>query len=183
MKTKNVILTALLAMFVSVLALAKDPGTPKLVVLSQKSGIFKVIYEGSKTERVSLKIYDYSGAEVFAETISSKGFIRPFNFEGMAAGEYTIEIADSNGKQVQKVNYLTTVDATATGTHITRITDEGKYLLAVANTGTKEINVKIFDDANNLVHNENITINGNFGQIYNLKQVTGTPTFIVTDIK
>src|SRR5271167_3605925 len=96
MKTKNVVLSALVAMMlVSVLAFSKEPGNPKLAVISQKSGIFKVIYEGSKAEKVSMKIFNQQGTEVFAESIKDvKGFMRPINFEGMERGEYTLEIVD-----------------------------------------------------------------------------------------
>jgi len=181
MKTKNVILTALVAMFVSVLALAKDPGTPKVVVVNQKSGVFKVIYEGSKSSKVTMRILNANGTEVFSENLGIvSGFVRPVNFAGMNAGDYTIEIVDNTGTQSQKVSY-TTNEVPANAIHIARIAESSKYLLAVANKGSEQINVKIFDGLNNLVHDENMTITGNFGLVYNLKQVAGTPTFEVTD--
>jgi hypothetical protein len=180
MKTKNVILTALVAMFVSALAFAKDPGTPKVVVVNQKSGVFKVIYEGQKSSKVTMRILSANGTEVFSENLGAvSGFVRPVNFTGMATGDYTIEIADLVGTQSQKVSYNKEVSTNAI--HIARIAESSKYLLAVANKGSEEINVKIFDGANNLVHDENMTVNGNFGLVYNLKQVAGAPTFEVTD--
>jgi hypothetical protein len=180
MKTKNVIFTALVAMFVSVLAFAKDPGSPKIVVVNQKSGVFKVIYEGSKAARVTMRILNAKGVEVFSENLGSvEGFVRPVNFTGMAPGEYTIEIADNAGKQIHKVAYKNETSINAV--HVARIAESNKYLLAVANKGSEEINVKIFDGANNLVHDENMTVKGNFGLVYNLTQVAGTPTFEVTD--
>jgi hypothetical protein len=182
MKTKNVILTALVAMFVSVLAFAKDPGNPKIVVVNHKSGVFKVIYEGSNASRVTMKIVNQNGEEVFAENLGIvKGFVRPVNFNGMTPGEYTIEITDNTGKQIQKVSFTNKSETSANSVHIARIAESNKYLLAVANKGSEEINVKIFDGSNNLVHNENMTVKGNFGLIYNLTQVVGMPTFEVTD--
>jgi hypothetical protein len=180
MKTKNVILTALVAMFVSVLALAKDPGNPKIVVVNQKSGVFKVIYEGPKAGKVSMRILSQDGSEVFAENLGVvNGFIRPVNFTGMKPGEYTIEVVDAFGKQLQTVSY--TNETSINTIHIARIAESDKYLLAVANKGSEQINVRIFDGSNNLVHDENLTVKGNFGLVYNLKQVAGTPTFEVTD--
>jgi hypothetical protein len=180
MKTRNVVLSVLVAMFVSVLAFANEPGNPRVVVVNQKSGVFKVIYEGEKRGKVSMKIFNAEGKEVFAEVLRGmEGFMRPVNFEGMEPGEYTIEIADESGKQIQKVNYKN--ETSVKSVHVSKIAEEGKYLLAVANSGSEQINVRIYDGANNLVHDESMIINGNFGLVYNLKQVAGVPSFEITD--
>jgi hypothetical protein len=180
MKTRKVLLTALMAVFVSVLALAKEPVSPTLVVVNQKSGIFKVIYQNNLSGKVSMRIQNTRGDEVFYESIwSANGFIRPVNFDGMSPGEYTIEVTDANGKQSQKVDYA--FESSVTSVRVSKMATEGKYLLAVANSGTELINVRIFDGGDNLVHNESITINGDFSLVYNLKQVVGIPTFEVTD--
>ena len=106
MKTKNVVLSVLVTMFVSILAMANEPGNPKVVVVSQKSGIFKVIYEGGNVGKVSIRIFNANGQEVFAEVLSgTSGFMRPVNFKGMDRGVYTIEIENQNGTQIQKVSY------------------------------------------------------------------------------
>ncbi|MBL7878188.1 MAG: hypothetical protein JNL53_21150 [Cyclobacteriaceae bacterium] len=180
MKTKS-ILFALVMSIVSVAALAADPVGPKVVVINQKeSGIYKVIYAGEKAGRVTLKIYDQKGSVLFSESLSNvDGFIRPVNFKAMAAGEYTIEVTDASGKQVQKVNYA--LENQINSVHVAKISGEDKYLLAVANNNSEEINVRIFDGNNNLVHNENLVVNGNLGLVYNLKNVNGTPTFQITN--
>ncbi len=181
MKIKNVILTALVALFVSVLAFAKDPGSPKVLVVNQKSGIFKVIYKGSTSAKVTMRILSATGVEVFSESLGvvENGFVRQVNFKGMTPGEYTIEIADNGGKQIQKVAY--TNETSVSSVHVARLAESNKYLLAVANKGSEEINVKIFDGSDNLIHDENMTVTGSFGLVYNLKQVAGAPTFEVTD--
>ena len=181
MKTKIVVLSVLVTMFVSVLAMANEPGNPKVVVVSQKSGIFKVIYEGEKAGKVTMKIFSTNGREVFSEVLRGMtGFMRPMNFQGMEPGEYTIEITDAKGKQIQKIDYRN--ETSVKSVHVTKIAKEGKYLLAIAaKNDTEKINVRIFDGSSNLVHDESITINGNFGLVYNLKQVAGTPTFEITD--
>jgi hypothetical protein len=85
MKTKS-ILFALVMTTVSVAALAADPVGPRVVVINQKeSGIFKVIYEGVKAGKVTLKIYNETGSVLFSETLKNvDGFIRPVNFKAMA---------------------------------------------------------------------------------------------------
>jgi hypothetical protein len=183
MKTKLMIVALMLALSAGV-ALATDPVRPKVVVVNQKeSGMFKVIYEGGKAGKVNLKIYDATGSVVFHETLTGvDGFIRPVNFRGMNPGEYTIEVSDASGKQIQKVNYA--LEKSVTAVHVARIGSEDKYLLAVANQGAEEpIQVKIFDGSGNLVHNTTIVVKKNFGLVYNLKNVAGVPTFEVTDAK
>ena len=182
MKLRNVVLNAIVAMLVTVSAFANEPVNSKLVVINQKSGLFKVIYEGKKAGRVSMKITDENGNRLFGETFNSTGgFIRPLNFDGMTPGIYTIEITDANGTLVEKVNYQ--IETTAKNVYIAKTSVAGKYLLTVADAGTRVINVRIFDGSNNLVHDEKLTAKGNLGIIYNLKLVVGTPTFEVTDAK
>jgi flagellar hook assembly protein FlgD len=177
MKVKNVLLIALMAVSASVMATDKTTAS-KVVVISQKSGLFKVIYEGPG--KVTLKIADSKGLVVFTESVKTEnGFIRPVNFTGMEPGDYTITVSDENGQVVNKINYENQVPVK--NVHVAKIAPEGKYLLAVANGTVDQINVRIFDGNNNLVHDEDLTIHGNFGLVYNLKAVEGTPTFQVTD--
>ncbi len=103
--------------------------------------------------------------------------MRPLNFKGMATGEYTIEVSDVYGKNVQIVNY--TIEQSTPAVHVSKISGDNRYLLAVENE--KEINVRIFDGLNKLVHDKNLVVNGNLGLVYNLKGVLGVPTFEVTD--
>jgi hypothetical protein len=179
MKTKSMLVAVM--MLVSIVTFGKDPVNPRLVVVNQKAiGTFKVIYEGEKKGSVKLNILNAVGTLVFSESINaSEGFIRPLNFSGMTPGQYTIEVIGATGKSVQTVEYG--VEAQANNVHIAKISDEGKYLLAVANNGQEEINVKIFDGSNNLVHNQSMKVTGSLGLVYNLSKIAGTPTFEVTD--
>lgn len=181
MKTKSYVFAIAMA-FVSVVAVAADPVGPTVVIVNQKEpGMFKVIYEGAQVGKVSFRIYDASKHIVFTETINGvEGFIRPINFKGMEAGVYTIEIADASGKRTQTIEH--NIEKSISAIHISKIGVDSKYLLAVANMGTSEkINVKIYDGGNNLVHDQNLTIDNEFGLVYNLKNVTGVPTFEVTN--
>ena len=187
MKTKKTVLT-LVAIVMSVFAFAANP-SKMAIVSSKKSETIKVIYEGASAGKVTLKIYDSFGTEVFAETIKGLSkFMRPLNFSGMEAGVYSIEISDENGKQVQKVNYETsetddfasTKETSIKALHVCKLQD-GKYLVSIANEGEEKINIRIFDKDNSLVHTENRTVNGGVGVVYNLKEVSGKPVFMITD--
>lgn len=178
MKTKNVVLTMVAVMVASAFTFATTPASKVAVVNQNNSGVYKVIYEAATAGKVTLKIYDNGSNVIFSET--KKGlsrFILPLNFNGLAHGEYSIEISDETGTQVQKVNYaVSDVAAAAKTVHITKLQD-GKYLMSAATEGN--INVQIFDGNDNLVHNENLVVNGKLGLVYNLQGVQGQPTFLV----
>jgi len=178
MKTKSVLLAVMMSASV---VFASEPGNFKVSILNQKeSGIFKLIYEGEKSGNVKLNILDDAGVVIYRETIKNvESFTRPINFNGMNYGEYTIEIVDNSGKKVQKVTYS---NATAVNNvRITKTGEEGKYLLSVMNEGSDKVNVKIYDGASELVHDQTMTINGNYGVVYNLQKISGEPTFTITD--
>ncbi|MEI9920671.1 MAG: hypothetical protein WDO14_18045 [Bacteroidota bacterium] len=178
MKIKSILLAAM--MMISAAVLADEPASPKLVVLSQKeAGLFKVIYENAKTSKVKMTILNSDGDALYSEQIKvTEGFILPVNFKGMTPGEYSIEVTDGTAKQIQKVSYITA--AKAQRIHVAKLNNEtNKYLLSVASQGA--INVRILDGANNIIHEENVNVDGTFGVVYNLKSVSGAPTFEVTD--
>jgi len=178
MKAKLMV-SALLVALTTGAAVAADPVIPKVAIINQKeTGVFKVIYEGAKVGNVNLKIVGEDGVTLYRETIANvDGFIRPLNFKSMEPGEYTIEISDANGKHVEKVNYK--IERPASAVHVAKIAGDSKYLLSVEKG--KSINVKIYDSKDNLVHSESREVNGNLGLVYNLKDITGVPTFEVTD--
>lgn len=177
MKTKSVVFALMMA-FVSVAALAADPVGPKMVVVNQKDpATFKVIYEGSQTGKLTLRILDSEGKKVVTEIISGvEGFMRTVNFAGMEAGDYTIEVSGVNGKQSKKVTYQPVAEGSSI--HVAKLASDNKYLLAVANA--KEVNVKIYDGTNTLVHDQNVTVNGSIGLVYNLSKISGAPKFEVS---
>ena len=180
MKTKSVVLALVMAL-VSVAALAADPVNPKMVVVNQKDqATFKVIYEGSQTGKLTLRIWDNQGNKVVTQTISGvESFMRTVNFAGMTAGEYTIEVSGANGKQTQKITYQPAAGvSTQSAIHLSKLSAVDKYLLAVSNA--KEVNVKIYDGVNNLVHDQNVAVNGSIGLVYDLSKVSGSPKFEVS---
>ncbi|HEY9008589.1 hypothetical protein [Ohtaekwangia sp.] len=184
MKTRSLFIAALVVVSATVAALGKEePSNKGLAVVPVKGAeVFKVIYKAENAGKIKLNIYNTNSEIVFTETINgTDGFICPLNFSGLQAGEYTIELIDATGKRTEKINYKP-VDASAKNVHISKVANEdGKFLVSVSATGAEQINVKIYDAANNLVHSENKSIEGNFAQLYTVKNVSGSLTFEVTD--
>lgn len=183
MKTKSLYLAALMVIAAAVSAVGKDePGSKGLAVVPVKgSEVFKIIYKGESFSKVKLNVYNSSSQIVFSETMNSvNGFIRPLNFTGLQFGEYTVELTDASGKKVEKISYQPSKSESAV--HVSKLQNaEGKFLLSVAKANSETITVKIFDEANNLVHMNTKAVSGDFAQLYTLKDVAGAVTFEISD--
>jgi hypothetical protein len=180
MKTKTVLLAVMMS--ASLVALANEPGNPRVRVVNQKeTGIYTLIYAGGKAENVKLNISNGAGQTLFNQTIKSKeGFVRALNFTNVEQGDYTITIESDDLTEVRKVSYVTTGKPDINHVHVAKLMDEGKYLFTMSQVPNETVHVKIFDGLNNVVHEEMIKIDGSYGVVYNLKQIAGNPTFEVT---
>lgn len=172
MKT-NVLLIAALFMVSSIGAFAEEnPGNTGFVVVPKGTDVFKVIYKTEKNYgRVKMNIYNAQSQLIYSETVTGGGFIVPVKFSGLAAGAYTIEIADGSNRVTQTVNYQPAkVAASKKVVHVSRIIgDEEKYVVSLANAGNETVTINIYDNFDRLVHNETKKINGEFAQIYTVK--------------
>lgn len=180
MKTTSLYIAALLVIGSAVTAIGKDePKSAGMAVVAVKgSEVIKVIYKGETPGKVKLNIYDAASQVIFSETRNSgEGFILPLNFSGLQFGEYTIELTDASGTKAEKINYQPAT--TTNNVHVSKLND-GKFLLSVAN-GNEDINVKIFDAYNNLVHNSIKQVSGDFAQLYSFKNLSGSCTFEITN--
>jgi ribosomal protein S8 len=173
MKTKSLFITALVIIGAFASAVGKDePRNAGLAVVPVKgSEVFKVIYRGETAGKVKLNVYNSESKIIFSETLTSEGFIRPLNFTGLESGEYTVELIDATGKKVEKVSYKSA--KTNKYIHISKLADGNKFMVAVANPGNSQINVRIFDAQNNLLHSEVREVSSDFAQLYSVKSLLG----------
>lgn len=165
---KLTLITVLLS--ISVQLFANAPVT-MAIVSNETSGVYKVVYQGQETGKVKMTILNNRQQVVFTEVIMQvAAFIRPYNFKGMEAGEYTIVLEDKNGKQVEKINYRkNTVESTV---HVSKLArEEGKYILSATNNGTENILINIYDANENIVYSKHEKVSGKFALIYNLRNV------------
>lgn len=178
MKAKLVLVMAISLM--GSVVFAQESANPKFVVVSQgNSGLYKVIYDNPGASKVKMNIYRSNGEKIFGEALNVEGFVRTVNFKGMYSDKYTIEVTDNGGKHVETVAYG---PASTTNIHVARLDKESnKYLLSVANGNSAEINVRILDGENNVVHTQNLAVTGSVGLVYDLARVQGSPTFEVGD--
>ena len=178
MKTRSIVLAALLLVSASGAFANADPSNAALAVVAPKgSEVVKVIYKGT-TGKIKLNIYDASSKLVFSESRNvEQGFILPLNFAGLSAGTYTVELVDAAGVKTEKINYQP-AKATPANVHVAKLAQEGKYLLSVANANDL-VTIHIFDANNNLIHTSTKESAGSFAQIFNMQSVEGGATFEV----
>jgi hypothetical protein len=179
MKTRSIVLAALLLVSASGAFANADPSNAALAVVSAKgSEVVKVIYKGSNG-KVKLNIYDASSKLVFSESRTVQtGFILPLNFGGLSAGTYTVELVDASGVKSEKINYQPVV--AAANVHVVKLNQDGKYLLSVENANAS-VTIRIFDANNNLIHTSDKQSAGKFAQIFNIENVDGGCTFEVSN--
>ncbi len=185
MKTKSLYVAALMTLAAAFTAVGKDePAALGLAVVPVKgSEVFRVIYKSENPSKVKLSVYNSASEVVFTESIGSAGgFIRPLNFSGLAFGDYTVELTDASGKKTEKISYqpAKTTAKTTASIHVSKLAQPDKFLLSVTNGGNEVITVKIFDEANNLVHESTKQLTGDFAQLFSVKDLTGV-TFEISN--
>ncbi len=158
------------------------PGIPKsnsgMAVVKKNATSFKLIYKGEETSNVKVQIFDERNQLVFTETIKkSRGFVRPYNFEGLAEGEYTIKINNGSNRLTETIDYHR--DKVENLAHLVPLKD-GKFLLTVAGKGEDHLTVRIFDEEGKRVYDDVNIVNGNFAQVYNLSKLQGPFSFEVS---
>lgn len=143
------------------------------------SSLFKLYYTAYTVGEVKVSIMSNSGKLVFSERMKkTNGFIRPYNFGGLEAGDYTIQIENAHGKHVEKVHY--NAGRIEKMINIVKLPEQGKYLLSVASIGADRVNVNIYDVNNELIHTQSNFVNKQFAEVINLKGISAF-TIEVTD--
>ena len=182
MKTKSTYLAALLV-FSAVAVFGNDePKKTGVAVLPVKGAeVFKVVYKNESTSKVKLNLYNENSEIVYTESFSTtSGFILPLNFSNLSYGTYKLELIDANGKSEEEITYAPA--RKSDHIRVARLTNaQGSFLVSVMTPATEEVTVRIFDNYNNLLHNEVKSIEGGFAQIYKIQNLKGACTFEISD--
>jgi hypothetical protein len=180
-KTFSVLVVLMVVSSVVFARRLNNPGDSPSATVVKIGSTFKLYYKGSQSTDVKVAIRDAGDHTLFAETIKkSDGFVRPYNFSHLPDGEYTIQIDDKNGRQIQKISYKR--EKTETFAHLLKVSgSDAKYLLTVSNRANGDVTVRIYDDADNIIYNKREEVSKDFAKIYNLEGIPGRFTFEVTD--
>ncbi len=148
-------------------------------VIKTTEGTFKVIYKSEAFSDVTVSIYNDQRDRLFSETVrNTNGFARPYSFENLAEGNYTVTIEDNSGTFVQKISTMPADNSKLV--NILKLNNgESKYLLTVGGRGDETLTLNIYDGQRLLVYSESKFIKGDFAQLFNLSKLRGTPSFEV----
>lgn len=181
---KKTLSVLVLLMIVSSVVFARrleNPGASSNAAVVKIGSTFKLYYKGSQQADVKVLIRDASNTVLFSETIKkSDGFVRPYNFEYLPEGDYTIQITDETGRHIEKITNKR--EKSETTAHLLKVSGtSAKYLLTVSNKEDSDVTVRIYDDSNNVIYNKIELVSKDFAKVYNLDGIPGQFTFEVTD--
>jgi hypothetical protein len=172
MKTKSLVLAALVAIGSLTAVAENDPRHTGLFIINGKSGVYKLIYEGEKPSVIDLTIYNSRGIVVYQETVRNiKGFMRPVNFRGMKADTYSIVVKSRDQRMETKIAYVPEISVNKVSS---RKLNDRKYAILVSNTGEEAFEIMIYDSNKKLVEAYKESVTGSFGKIFNLSEVKST---------
>lgn len=174
MKTNAILIAALIVLGAGVNAVAKeDPRNVGFAVVPVKgSDVFKVIYKNENSNRAKLNLYNAGGQLVFSETINSEGFIRRLNLSSLTPGEYTVEVLDGASKQIEKISHREDASEVGPGkvVHVARVVGpDEKFVLSIANAGSENFVVNIYNENDNLIYTETAKVEGSDARLYYVK--------------
>jgi hypothetical protein len=157
------------------------PKSPVGVAVVNTGSVFKLFYRGTKSDNVTVTIYNAQNEKVYREKLSHiVNFVRPYNFSSLPEGSYQIVLEGADGKQVQNVVYKRHNNAKLMD--LMRVAGSpGKYVLRISNKGPESLQVKIYDKSQSLVYEGKENIEGDFAKVYDLSDI-GNDFFVeVTD--
>jgi hypothetical protein len=183
MKTKVFFIAALLIVGAQALVAKEDPRNARLAIVPVKgSEVFKIIYKNDVSTKIKLNLYNQASQLIFSETFSGvDGFIRPLNFNGLRAGEYTLELTDVYGKRVEKILYAPSKAVDKKAIHVGKVKSlDQRYIISIAHAEAEDVTIRILNGAGDVVYTQTKNITGDFSQIYWVKDSSAV-TIEVTD--
>lgn len=161
-------LTILFACFVLAASVNANSWSFDVVINNTVNDVYTLTYKG-KSDVVKVKIYDNKGKVVHAETIKGLDkFNRPYNFSAMPAGEYTIEVKNSEGVTREKFFHNTAAASGADAFDFIKVMPGKKsqsYDLVVIGNAKGQVEVEIFDGSE-MIFSEIVNQEGSFKKSY-----------------
>jgi hypothetical protein len=173
MKTFTLVLMGAL---VSTLLFANETDEPTesrtsvSVTNSAGSSLVKVLYKAEQSGSVKISIFNEDKDLIFSESLRSvNGFVRPYNFDGLPAGLYTVQLEDKEGMRSKQIDY--TAGKIEKHVSIVKLTEPGKYLLSINSKASDRISVNVYNENSELIHSQMKDVEHSFAEVLNLKDI------------
>jgi hypothetical protein len=177
MKLRTTLTAALLAIVSTGLFAGNDTDNTKdsqaIVRNSSKNSVYQLVYTSASTGTVKVSILDANGNLIMTDRIlnSQDGFMRPYNFSGLAEGNYLIEVQDGKNTVKLPVTHKITSIEEAINVKIKALAVEKKFQLTMLGSSENGLQVDILDGANKLVYTDYIDAHNSFSKVYDLTKV------------
>jgi hypothetical protein len=185
MKNLRSVLIALLMVSV-VNGFAKDKGlstekrSSRIVVTSGQTAnkdVYRLVYQSEVAGNVSVSIYNEKGELLMEDRIRNvSAFARPYNFDALPAGKYSLVVEDAKGKETKEIFHLVSAVASANTNLVVKVTaveGSAKYALSVIGAQIQPVAVKIYDSFGQLVYADSIEETESFRKVYDITKVKG----------
>lgn len=153
-----------------------EPAESSRLVASPNQSVVKLFYQGETKGKVIVRIFNEDNVLVHTDKIYNKnGFVRPYNFKELAAGNYRFEITDLEGKSEKLLDYnLNKVrENPFIRASLTPVEEsEDKLKLNVLGLVDQVVFVRIFNDKRDEIYSETIDVRQSFSRVYNLENLT-----------
>lgn len=177
MKTLTSLFTLLLVSVASFAGTGNDPknenakNIESIAVVKYADNV-KLFYTKKNSEKVKLTIYDSEGKTIGTSYVNNeKGFIQPFNFNGLPYGDYSIKIEDQDGINLQKFTHAAT--ASSIKSSVYDINNTNRYKLFVLNQKDSPISIKVYNEDSEIVHEQKVEDKEAFSQVIDLSKAGG----------
>ena len=180
---KKMFLAVVALVAISSVAMAKsEPSSESGMAVIKNGSTVKLYYKAPEQNNVLVTIYDESNQIVFSEMFKrSDGFIRPYNFEKLDQGNYTIELRDEYGRRTEQVSFATSRPEEKVAKMV-QLPGTEKYALLIPGNGAKSLSIDIYNQHGINVYSEEQPVEGDFAQLFNLEGLKSF-TLIVNDSK
>mgnify|MGYP001797895722 FL=1 len=102
------------------------------------------------------------------------GFAQQYDFEQLPLGQYTFEIIRPDGaKIIQKVQHIAAIAQAEIKANVLDVNDNNKFRLAVVKYNDQPVDLRIYNDQDELIHSETIRSKDSFRKTFDLIEAEG----------
>jgi hypothetical protein len=158
-------------------SVAKPSVTGLHVERAANKVVYRLVYQSKVEGMVLISIYNEQGELLLTDKVLNQtGFARPYNFQSLPAGHYTLQLVDAQGTMTKHIYHgeLSVIESTLESplqVSVKALENTSKYELQVLGTNTTPLRVTIYDSAGELIHSEQIDESGSFTKVYDLSSL------------
>lgn len=147
----------------------------KVAIVQNVQAKYKLVYLNENKGNVKIDIVNEEGKVVHHQTVANEnGFAQQFDFSPLPEGKYTFEITHPDGTKMSKeVEYKKHIASSDMRAGVLDINGNKKFRLAVIKNDAP-VEVKIFDDKNNLLYEDVVHSTEGFRKVYDMKDIEAT---------